>query len=421
MSSFASNALNWFRKKSRPAARPKQHSRDFLKTPARPRKSGEIFMHLINIQKSLKSIALAMRQQIDFTWLVQKAKGHASLLKLEAETMGEEELAGVAGQVEAYFDTVSEGRLDLDEEGLTVILDFVIIYKRTIADAVSEMSPLNKERLDEWSSRYQALMARMEPSFEEALLGDKEDAFSEPEPLFEEPEPATDDAAYVLESDENEEIEEPSTHVLVEADHADEPDAATEPTAEAPPGFIREAPEGLGEPGLEEAVEEEADPFEQMEEFEAPPDDELPIYDPSKEIRAHDAVISDAEIRTAREYMEIGKSRPELKEPERDGVSASDPLSDDYSPPPLPDHKQEPSAEPHTELQEVEGLKARLSQVHEKHELLLSKMNTIVSGYKEAVQYEADESKLPCVEDLDTEDLDTEDLEDIIFIGRNRG
>ena len=59
--------------------------------------------------------------------------------------------------------------------------------------------------------------------------------------------------------------------------------------------------------------------------------------------------------------------------------------------------------------------------MHEKHELLLSKMNTIVSGYKEAVQDESGESKLPAVEDLDTEDLDIEDVEDIIFKGRNKG
>jgi len=414
MARFSLNPLNWFRKKTRPKAPPQATSPAVLKIPAKPRKSGNLFMHLINIQKSLRSMDLAMRQQIDFTWLVQKVTGQISLLKLEAETIGEEELAAVAGQVEAYFETVSEGRLDLDEEGLTVIHDFVDIFKGTIGDAVSKVGALDTERLQQWSSHYQALMARMKPGYD-GELGKPEEASSLDEAeLFEEPEPPVDEQLAAFDSIDVEYAEPAPLEEAPEVIHGGMPEQALEeepgPEFEAAPEFD----EATAEDDADFAIGVES--VDQMEEPEPRADDEIPLYDPADEIHIRDVVISDAEIKSAREYMELGKSRPKLRESEEEGeVPEVEPILRDYFEP-ATGQEHAPAPKSPVELQEVERLKAKLSELHEKQEMLSTKMTSILGDYKKVVQSEVGRQERPSIEDLEIEDL-----EDIIFIGREKG
>jgi hypothetical protein len=147
---------------------------------------------------------------------------------------------------------------------------------------------------------------------------------------------------------------------------------------------------------------DETDSFDVEDESEPVPEDEIPLYDPSEEIAVRDVLISDAEIKTAREYMELGEDRPKVGEP-----AAANGL-----PPKVPE-KIEKSP---VQLQEVERLKSRLLELHEKQELLSSKMSNILGDYKKAVQTETGRKDSPSVEDLDLQDL-----EDIIFIGRDKG
>ncbi len=414
MAKFSANPLNWFRKKSRAQASP-SNSPSTIKPPAKPRKSGDIFMHLINIQKSLKSIELAMRQRMDFTWLVQEATGQISLLKLEAETMREEEWAAVACQVEEYFETVSEGRLDLDEEGLAVILDFVNLYKRALGDTVSDANTVSREQMEKWTSRYQALMARMRPSYEETS-GSKPEQPDEPASAIEDKlaEPALAD----IEMAEPAGGEESPQESLQESldDFAEAAPQYTE-RAEAVDAF--ESPPEFADASLEPDadIEAEMESVDSMEEPESPPaEDEIPLYDPAEQMQVRDVVISDAEIKTAREYMELGKSRPAIKESEKQsepfetGSILQDRNESVFA------RRRETADKSPVELQEVERLKAKLAELHEKQEMLSTKMSSILGDYKKAVERETVGRETRSVEDLDMEDL-----EDIIFIGREKG
>ena len=427
MTKFSPNPLNWFKKK-RSKASQSSGQPALLKPPAKPRKSGDIFMHLITIQKSLKSLELSMRQKIDFSWLVQKITGQMAMLKLEAETIDEEELAAVAGQVETYFETVAEGRLDFDEKGLAVMLEFTNIYKNVLGDTVSDEPTFHQKRLAGWNELYQTLMANMKPSYEETPAKETQaEVYEIKEDEIEHIDEQIDEAyetSPVLElSDEDAEIEvvdyessediaeEPAILDLegetAEDDYLSEesmPEEEPEDIAEEPIPVASETPADFASSLLEDEVDamNEIDGFDVGDESESVPEDEIPLYDPSEEIAVRDVVISDAEIKSAREYMELGEDRPKVREP----VAVNDSSSQGHD-------KIEKTP---VQLEEVERLKSKLSELHEKQEMLSTKMSTILGDYKKAVQTEAGWQDSPSVEDLDLEDL-----EDIIFIGRNKG
>jgi chemotaxis protein histidine kinase CheA len=454
MTKFSPNPLKWFKKKTRSKASLSPGQPALLKARAKPRKSGDIFMHLITIQKSLRSLELSMRQKIDFSWLVQKITGQLAILKLEAETVDEEELAAVAGQVEAYFETVAEGRLDFDEKGLAVMLEFTNIYKNALGDTVSDQPDFHQKRLEGWNESYQALMANMRPSFEEAPAQTEEvpmegtsakvheirDEELEPfdeqlEETYETPsaleltdaetglefagyesdmyaaeEPATLDLdedtdeigalAEFIEQISEEPAATPSDFPMEDEIPEEEPeDIVEEPSPvvfETPADFASSLPEDEID-----AIDNFGD-FDIQDEGESESEDEIPLYDPSDELQVRDVVISDAEIKSAREYMELGEDRPKVREP----VAAD-------SPPP---HEHDVIEKSPVQLEEVERLKSKLSELHEKQEMLSTKMSSILGDYKKAVQTEPVGRDLPAVEDLDLEDL-----EDIIFIGRDKG
>jgi len=445
MTKFSPNPLNWFRKRKRSKTPPSSGQPALLKAPAKPRKSGNIFMHLINIQKSLRSLELSMRQKIDFSWLVQKITGQIAVLRLDAETIDEEELAAVAGQVEAYFETVAEGRLDFDEKGLAVMLECTNIYKNALGDTVSDEPSFHRKRLESWNELYQSLMANMKPTYEEPTEKDREETHEiEEEPgTVDEQVDETYEPPPVLElSDEDAEIEaaehestedipeEPAFEDIEEAvpgaaDEVFEEEIPEELQAEAfddyepaqstveetqesisrewPPIFS-ETPADFASMSLEDEIEspDEAGDFGEEDEDEFAPEEEIPLYDPREDLAVRDVVISDAEIKSAREYMELGEDRPKFHEPA---------VVDD-SPP----QECKPIEKSPVQLQEVERLKSKLSELHEKQELLSTKMSTILGDYKKAVQTETGMQDVPSVEDLDIEDL-----EDIIFIGREKG
>lgn len=406
------NPLKWFKRKLQPPTPSRSASQPILKMPAKPRKSGNIFMLLITIQKSLKSIELALRQKIDFTWLMQKTAGQMSVLKLEAETVKEEELAGVAGQVKAYFETVSEGRLDFNEEGLSVISDFVNIFKDAMGDPVSGPGSLDRERLEEWDSRYQALMAQMKPGYEDTLLerdkAGEAESFDEPDLSVAGEEAAASEegkeAQYVETAPVGEPEEEEITISYQEAIEDDAP-------VDSPAGEIifdvsdKVDPEASGEVA-----------GDLTDTIESPHEEEIPLYDPSEEIHVRDVVIPDAEIKSAREYVELGEFRPEFEESEEspDETEAESAAigSEEISPEPA---RVKPDWSP-VQLQEVERLKEKLFELHEKQESLSSKMTDLLGGFNKAVRADADRQ-----EPVSFEKLDIDDLEDIIFIGRGKG
>ncbi len=428
MAKFSANPLNWLKKK-RPTAATAVAPPGLLKSPAQPRKSGDVFMHLITIQKSLKSMELAMRQQIDFSWLIQKVTGQIAVLKLEGETVGEEELAAVAGQVEAYFETVAEGRLDFDEKGLAVMLEFTNIYKDAFSDAVSGVHVVEPERLEGWNACYQALMAKMRSSYEEPAMEVAEivEDPAETPPMLElidddgiEP-GLVEEAALEPETDAIDEYAVSVTDVENVAGGVDAEDL-TDPEEETDADFASSLLED--EVDIPDEVTEAQSQFESLDDFAAPDEDEIPLYDPSEEIHVRDVVISDAEIKTAREYMELGESKPQVSEPRADELRADEPAEiDDLSEADRLEPAAAGSAPPEgkgdrspVQLQEVERLKSKLSQLHEKQEMLSSKMSNILGDYNKAVRAKAGSQEHPSIEELDIEDI-----EDIIFIGRDRG
>ncbi len=66
--------------------------------------------------------------------------------------------------------------------------------------------------------------------------------------------------------------------------------------------------------------------------------------------------------------------------------------------------------------EEVKRLQSKLSRVHEKQELLMSKMSSILGGHRKVTQDGAGGLRRSSVDDPEIEEL-----ENIIFIGRNRG
>jgi chemotaxis protein histidine kinase CheA len=329
-------------------------------------------MHLITIQKSLKSIELAMRQQIDFSWLIHKITGQISVLKLEAETISEEQLAGVAGQVEAFFETVSDGRLDFDEKSLAIILEFTNIYKDTLGDAVSETSSNHRLRLDAWNKCYQGLMADMRPSFEARPIRVR--PFEPPPP----PEPDNTQIGSTLEPSElelyDEEPEELASvldidPVKLPSQVDREPDYVADEDVEEPePDYV-----------ADDDISDDPEPWS--------PGDDIPVYDQGLDgYYSRDVVISDSETISARECLEMEESQAD----DADCVGVAE------------------SEEP-VRFQELSDLKAQLSELHEEQEQISSTMSEILDAQA------LDSDQVPF--DM----LDEQGLEDIIFISREKG
>ena len=68
------------------------------------------------------------------------------------------------------------------------------------------------------------------------------------------------------------------------------------------------------------------------------------------------------------------------------------------------------------ELEEVERLKSKLLELHEKQEKLSTRMTGILGDFKEVVKRTDVKPRPPA-----PEELSVEDLEDLIFIGRKKG
>lgn len=375
MSKFSLNPLHWVKKKPQ-GVRPSASTNPVLKPPAQPRKSGNIFLHLVTLQKNLQSVELALGQGIDTGWLMQKAASQTSLLKLEAEKLEEEELAQSAGQVLALFETVSEGRLVLDNDALELVRSFTQIFKDALGDAAPGVRPLDTHRLERWESSYQSLMARMKPIEQEINLVEAEEF----EIIDQEAEEAGETA--------------PSTEDEIESV------PPTGATAEAMPSARLEPAEGPGEAPEEEA---EVAGKEGVTGGQTVGDD-LPAYDPAQHARVRDVAITDAEIKSAREYMELGESKPNLVRKEEEPQEAE-----------LADEEEKISRSP-VQLEEVEQLKRRLLELHEKQEMLSSRMSGILGGIKKVVD-DAPERQRPD----SIEKLEVDELEDLIFIGRKKG
>ncbi len=407
MAKFSLNPFRWFRKKPRPVPSAASISSPVLKPPAQPRKSGNIFLHLITLQKTLQSVDLAVRQGIDYTWLVQKAASQVSLLKLEAETVGEEELAQAAGQVLAYFETVSGERLDLDEEGVALIREFAIIFKDAIGDAVPGVRALDTRQLEQWNSRYQWLMARMKPIEVDVSPSETEEAEVEEEEV--------DDAAPAVEAIDEvradgevvvEETTEEEDEWALDESFGDKAPAAFPGEGDFIPPFDRER--------LVESTERERSDESDVSE----PDsmEELAAYDPADEFQARDVVIPDAEIKSARESIEAGEPRPEFAERKEEPVTPTTRPPEPQRARPVPRRDEEQPVKSPVQLEEVERLKEKLLELHEKQEMLSSRMSGILGDFKKVVRGEHESH-----EPVSVEEFDIEDLEDLIFIGRKKG
>jgi len=364
-------------------------------------------MHLILLQKTFQSMDLSLRQQIDSTWLVQKAASQVSLLRLEAETVGEEELAQAAGQVLTYFETINEGRLDLDAEGVAVVRDFALIFKDALGDAAPGVRALDEKQVEAWESRYQALMAHMRPMIEEeADLAEPEDVGpGEEDEIALETSGAY--AAGPVETDEDERVDDAldETYKPVHADSVDEDVAADYPDEEEFAPVADEAFPAEPEEIHEEAAKEEIADLDPSETTSA---EDLPFYDPAEDVRARDVVIPDAEGRSARERMAMREPEPDLAARRQESEAPPSRVA------PAGSDKEAPKAP--VQLEEVERLKEKLLQLHEKQEMLSSRMSGILGGLKKAVRGEDGRQEPPPVEDLDVDEL-----EDLIFIGRRKG
>ena len=413
MARFSFNPLKWFRGKGQSAVSSSAASETLLKPPAQPRKSGNIFMHLILLQKTLQSMDLSLRQQIDSTWLVQKAASQVSLLRLEAEAVGEEELAEASGQVLAYFETINEDRLDLDEEGVGVVHDFALIFKDALGDAAPGVRALDEKQIEAWDSRYQSLMARMSPLIEEDAgvtelggvgPGEETDVEQEVSGPYE-----TADAheeTGVVERAEDGRVDEPvgGTYKPAHARDIEEETPVEYPDAEE---FV---------PISDEEYSAESEEIAALDAAEASSAEMLPFYDPAEEVRARDVVIPDAEVKSARERMELGEPEPEVVERKR--------RTEETRPEPVRGKRVEAAPgridreipKSPVQLEEVERLKEKLLHLHEKQEMLSSRMSGILGGLKKAVRGEdAGQESQP------VEKLDIGELEDLIFIGRKKG
>jgi hypothetical protein len=361
-------------------------------------------MQLITVQKRLQALELALRQKIDFTTLLQEIIDQISVLKAEAEAAGEEDLAGIIGQVSAYFDTVSEGRLALNAEGLAIIRDFVLIFKDAIGDAAPGVSPLDKKQLVAWNSRYQALMARMEPVYEEFEPESEPPEVVEEEPAAEEEpvvekEPAV-EMSPVAETPLSAEYEPP---VSEEEDEVEEEAA---PVNEAP-AKPREVPVEIGNQ-KESFVE-----FRAAENDESEPDEEeLPSDYPSADIDERDVAISDNEFESVREHMVYDEPRPEFIAPEEmEELERDEEISEEA----IVDRKPAELYQSPVQLEEIQLLKRKIMELHEKQEKLSSKVTGMLGDIKAAMTEPAGE------EGASVEDMSIDELEDIIFIGRKKG
>ena len=273
-------------------------------------------------------------------------------------------------------------------------------------------------------------MSKMRPSYEEEATLEVEETAEEPPELPEAPfaSESADEIAEtppVLElTDDDAGIEPESVEEAARDKYEQEAALDLEADADFPsslPDDEVDIPDEVAEAKSEPESFDYSEALDQEEEV----DDEIPFYDPSDEIDVRDVVISDAEIKSAREYMELGETKPKVSKPEVSRPIADEPVEFDS---PAQADQLEPAAagtgpaemrgdRPPVQLQEVERLKSKLSELHEKREALSSRMSNILSDRdKEAAYSEVDLQERPSIEELDIEDL-----EDIIFIGRNKG
>ena len=184
------NPFKWFRRAGR-ARRiaPALSSRAGGQARADAKQREKVLVYLVTLQKSLSSLQLALEQDIDIVWLVQKVTGDISLIKLEASKTNEEKLTEVAGKVRAYFETIAEGRLELDAEGIEMISEFVRIFGDILGGRTSQADLSHINSLNSWDTQYQALMAKMKP-----IVGTDEPADRDTDAGVDEAEPCDADA-----------------------------------------------------------------------------------------------------------------------------------------------------------------------------------------------------------------------------------
>jgi hypothetical protein len=342
-------------------------------------------MHLINLQKSLQALELALRQDMELGGLLQKAREIVSALRLEAELIGEEELAQGAGQVLAYLETVLEGRLELDETGTGTVLDFVIFFKDALTDATLKVQAANSRELREWNERYQNLMARMKPIEEEIIarevseVQENKEELEAIEPVLELSDADEEANAVSVPGEEMQSAQE----VVLEEQDADSTDAQTAA-------------------GIAERVEEASQAEEVVE--------EVQLMESAPENMAADVVIPDAETKSARELLEsleplVSPASALDQEIVIAGGNGFKSKRNGDSPVRIP-----------VQLEEVERLKKKLLQLHEKQEILSSKMSGILGDLKKNTSVDQQERR-----GLSIEKMDMAEIEDLIFIGRKKG
>jgi len=327
----------------------------------------------------------------------------------------EEELAQATGQVMAYFQTVSEKRLILDEEGIALVRDLITIFKDALGDAAPGIRALDGGQLEAWNSRYQSLMARMKPIEEGVEHIESDEAEIDDDEMFEQASGRVADVDSVREppgETSGHDASLPEQETIEQSDDLRDKlaraMAAMESSAEEPPASDVE------EKVLDET--DEAEPPHELEDGQPLPMEDVPHYDPAEEVHVRDVVISDAEVGSAREYMALGKRKPQFT-PKEDQAPASF----------IAEHSNEDSQRSRREsqdnfvkspvqLEEVERLKRRLLELHEKQEMLSSKMSGILGDLKKAVRGDQKNRGRSSVGELDIEDL-----ENLIFIGRKKG
>jgi hypothetical protein len=448
MTPILRNPLDWLKRKTQDSIS-SSLSRHSPKPPAKPatpkkkrRKSGSVFIQLIGLQRQLQALELDLRQKNDFTVLLQEILDQISVLRAEAERADEQDLAGVIGQVSAYFDTVSDGRLELNAEGLTVIRDFVLIFKDAIGDAAPGVSHLDKKQLRAWTMRYQALMAGMQPVYEEVVEDREDDEFENRMILAENTrtheEEASAEGIAVTEkmsaADQpfSSELEIDERRTEEETEPLSEPSSAEQEAAldidyqrESFVAF-HDAQETGDTPDEIEAteLEEDEEPIV-VPPVDTPVEEEIPFYDPSADRANRDITISDAEIKSVREYIERGESKPDVLsppsrtdvyQPERIGMEPETDGADEQRP-------DEPSRSS-IQREEIERLKQKIFELHQKQDMLSSTVNGMIGDIKAAMNESSSRTKEQPdeqPEDASVEDLSIDDLEDIIFIGRNKG
>ncbi len=413
-------------------------------------------MQLISLQKKLQALELSLKQRTDFTVLLQEITDRVSMLRKEAAAADEEELAEVIGQISAYFDTVSEGRLALNAEGLGVIRDCIVIFKDAIGDAAPGVGSLNRQQLRIWNARYQALMAQMEPIFEEIIPEPVTEDGAEPEPVAEKT-----DGDYIPSIHKTEDDTEKDKTVPLRRSSDDSLNAGIEIGNQKESFVAFRAAEGSVERRDDEDVIEASAPQEPEEAspVRATDADGIPLYDPSAHMGGRDVVISDEEIRSVREFIErdepeaesiepdaevAEEPEPEFVEPDVEAAEEPEPepkfIEPDVEPTPqfispaeepeveapepveiiqerpLFRRKSDRSFQSSIQLEEIQKLKQKIFELQEKQEMLSSTVNDMLGDIK-AAKSEPGQRE---VAEPD-EDLSVEDLEDIIFIGRKKG